>query len=897
MNSRKILYAAAAAIVFAAGIYFRTYALHPLRADKSPEALARRAVERSLSEQIRKTVDQEFPGISPEARRRVAEERVRQVLETDKTQFENAVKNAAESVRQSMPEGEKGKWAGGSGRHYLLEADPYYFYYQTRMILKTGRVSPQIKNGRFYNPLQRAPHGYWPSFTLHPYVGAAWYRLVHFLNPETDLMEALNCVPLVLVAAVIAVFFALASSMSTSVSAVTLGCLALVLSPIFIQRSAFGWYDTDPYNYIFPGLILASFFAGTRGGLSRSALASGLDRFGKAAGGGFGRSALASGLDRFGKAAGGGFGRSALASGLAAGFLTGLYALFWNGWPFIFVLTIACSITGCIAEKLPWGREREKGSLFAPFLFFYAGFGLLFAILFMTPAGFVKAIRESWTVSQQFALSKADLWPNIFLTVGEAQGISFKKMIFLIGNYVTVGLALLGWGITVYRAIRHGERQRFREWVILSAFTLPLIILSLRTERFCVLLVLPLAVFVTLGAEILKYFLQKVFTAFRSNPPASRWIKTVSTAAVFLIALPLQLVTAHVVAGGIHPIMNDAWFEVMRQLKEKTPADAIVNSWWPPGYFVSGLAERRTTSDGGTQHLKEVYWQARFLLTPDEGIAAGLLRMLNTSGNDAVDYLQSVGLDLPDAIDLIPEIVSVSRKEAAGKLPQKMSEKSKQHLLDLTHGRGSFTPAYILLYDDLMDQNLAVSMLASWDFRKARAFYEKTALARKQNGIFSFLKRPSFAAYLQEVFDISNGIMRYTPEAELARREGDILLFKNGLAVNLKDMTSYISLPEKKVNGQPMSFFYMKDGILKEQENTGEKVDASALLISQEGSYKSVVADPRLLRSLLFRLYYLNGEGLRFFKPFIRKYDPLTKTNLFVYEFDNTAFEKAAPST
>src|SRR3989338_4270072 len=252
-------------------------------------------------------------------------------------------------------------------------------------------------------------------------------------------MEALNYVPLVLVAAVIAVFFALASSMSTSVSAVTLGCLALVLSPIFIQRSAFGWYDTDPYNYIFPGLILASFFAGTRGGLSRSA--------------------LASGLDRFGKAAGGGFGRSALASGLAAGFLTGLYALFWNGWPFIFVLTIACSITGCIAEKLPWGREREKGSLFAPFLFFYAGFGLLFAILFMTPAGFVKAIRESWTVSQQFALSKADLWPNIFLTVGEAQGISFKKMIFLIGNYVTVGLALLGWGITVYRAIRHGERH------------------------------------------------------------------------------------------------------------------------------------------------------------------------------------------------------------------------------------------------------------------------------------------------------------------------------------------------------------------------------------------------------------------------------------------------------
>lgn len=853
MNSRKIVFAAAA--VLAAGIYFRTYALHPLRAGETPGVLARRAVEKSLSEQIRKAVDQEFSSISPEARQRLAEERARQIMEADKAGFEGAVRNAEESLRQNMPAGPRARWASRSGRHYLLEADPYYFYYQTQKILETGRVSDQIKNGRFFNPLQSAPKGYWPPFNLHPYAGAVCHCLIQIFRPHADLMETLSCVPLVLLVFVVAVYFLLAPLFGTGLAAITLGGLSLVLSPIFIQRSAFGWYDSDPYNYIFPGLVLALFFAGTRSG------------------------------------------KKCLIAGAVAGFLTGFYSFFWNGWPFIFVLTIAGSVTGWIAGKIPWGRDREVKSFYAPFLLTYAGSALFFAALFMTPAGFVNAIVEGWTVSQQFALSKSDLWPNIFLTVGEAQGISLKKMIFLIGNYITVGAAFGGWAVTGLKAVRGNDRQGFREWAVLSAFTLPLILMSFKTERFCLLLVLPMALFVMLGAEKMKQWSENFMAALSRKDKRPDWVKTAAAAAVFLIMLPLQMVTAHVVANGIHPIMNDTWFEVMKQLREKTSESAIVSSWWPPGYFVSGLAGRRTTSDGGTQHLKQPYWMARFFLAPDERVAAGLLRMLNTSGNDAVEYLESAGVDLPDIIDLIPQIVSVSRGKAAGLLPPALNGDSKQHLLDLTHGKGVSPPAYVLVYDDLMDQNLAVSMLASWDFRKARAFQEKSARARKNRGILSFFRRPPLAAYLQEVFDISNGIMRYTPAAELVRREGDLMLFKNGLVVNLKDMTSYLSLPEKGVNGQPMSFFYMKDGALMEQSSAGERVDASALLISENGGFMSVVADPRLLRSMLFRLYYLKGEGLRFFKPFIREYDPLTKTRLIVYEFDNAAWEEAAPAT
>ncbi len=851
MNSRKILFGMAACTL-AAGIYFRTYALHPMDEVKTPEALARRMVFHSMEEQLRKSVDEEFPGISPEARARLAEERARRVMEADKEQFEKAVKTAANALRQSIPAGQQARAGSPSGRHYLLEADPYYFYYQTRMILETGKISPQIKNGRFFHPLMRAPHGYWPPFILHPYVGAAWYQLLHLFRPGLDLMEALNFVPLVLLAFVVVVFFGLASLFGTGLPAILLGALALVLSPIFIQRSAFGWYDTDPYNYIFPGIILALFFRGTR--------------------------------DR----------KKVMISGLAGGLTTGLYSFFWNGWPFIFVLITICSMIGWVTEYWPWRRSADRKGSYARFLGAYAGSSLFFAVLFMTPAGFINVIREGWTVSQQFALSKSDLWPNIFLTVGEAQGISLKKMIYLIGNYVTVGLALFGYAANGLRAFRSKDKQDFQEWAILSVFTLPLIVMSLRTERFCVLLVLPLALFVMLGAENLTGILQQLFAALRPRFFAARRMRMVTPILVFLIALPLQVISAHVVAGGIQPIMNDAWFEVMQQLKEKTPPDAIVNSWWPPGYFISSLAARRTTADGGTQHLHETYWMARFFLSPDEREAAGLLRMLNTSGNDALEYLQSKGFDLPDAIDLIPSIVSQSRADAAQKLKDRMDPASLEHLLDLTHGKGDLPPTYVFLYNDLMEQNLAVSMLATWDFRKAREIHESASRARASRRGLAFLKRPSFAAYLQEVFSISNGLLKYTPEANLVKREGDVLLFANGLGVNLQDMTSYLSLPDKGVTGQPMSFFYMRNGELVEKQNSGEKVDASALLITKTGGFQSVMADPRLIRSMLFRLYYLRGEGLHFFKPFIEKQDSPTGTTLLVYELDREAWEKAA---
>ena len=51
------------------------------------------------------------------------------------------------------------------------------------------------------------------------------------------------------------------------------------------------------------------------------------------------------------------------------------------------------------------------------------------------------------------------------------------------------------------------------------------------------------------------------------------------------------------------------------------------------------MADRRVTIDGATQNEPRAYWVANLLLESSEAKAIGILRMLNLSGNQAVESL------------------------------------------------------------------------------------------------------------------------------------------------------------------------------------------------------------------------------------------------------------------
>lgn len=119
----------------------------------------------------------------------------------------------------------------------------------------------------------------------------------------------------------------------------------------------------------------------------------------------------------------------------------------------------------------------------------------------------------------------------------------------------------------------------------------------------------------------------------------------VALALVLLIASPIYLTTfykfCHMFAqatsqpsivfqaqlqSGQKIIVTD-YLDCYNWLRENTPEDARVLSWWDYGYQISGIANRTTLADGNTWNLEHISLIAR-CLTSDEKKAHGIIRHL-----------------------------------------------------------------------------------------------------------------------------------------------------------------------------------------------------------------------------------------------------------------------------
>ncbi len=838
-------------VVYASGIYFRTYSFRWI-SPKSAREMAHSLVYNKIKEQFKQYLDARAGFLDEAEKWKLAEEKTKETIQSEKNKFEETVLQTARNIQNQKPLGQS--------RFYLLESDPYYYYYLTREIQRKGNIATQFKAGRYFTPFRQAPKGSWSTMTLHPYLGFWWYRFFHFLKPGRDLMEVLCYFPLVLVLCITFAFFFICDVLKTKPFESFLGSFLLVLAPIFIERSSFGWFDTDPYQYLFPIVILAIFFWGAERDHKRWLF------------------------------------------GAIAGLITGLYSLFWAGWPFIFLILAFSGFLVGFVNRL-WCVEAP--SFLIRYTIVYVVCTLFFAIIFMTPAGFSYAFLNGFSVLPQFAQTGTNLWPNAFLTVGEARPLTIKKLIFETGNYLSFGISILGMAGLFISSVRSRNPAKFLQWFVFLVLFASTLFLALHTERFSILFVLPYSLYAVFGIGVLRRLFERVLQFFfrKTNRP---WIaRSIAFALLLAVILPPQVILAYAAAANNVQIMNDTWYGALKEIGEKTPESSVIDSWWPPGYFIISIAERRVIADGGSQHFPETYWMAKAYLSDDEREAAGILRMINTSGNAALDYLLKHGFDLPKASRLILNLVKLNRREASQTLPFGLTDETKRKLLDFTHGTGRLTPAYFFVYNDMIEQNLALTLMSNWDFQKAKEIHqEKDKLSQKYfltmfgfvydhglkyflltNGFLkaasekaiygkslkhSFVRSENFfrygadrllilhqsykkqissifskKGYLDDVLAIENGIWRYREESPLEKRNGNVLFFQNGLMVNLETMDSFLTPPNSDLKGHPLSLFYMQNIRFEEKLFSGNRVDVSALLIERGGVFTSVLADPR----------------------------------------------------
>ena len=501
----------------------------------------------------------------------------------------------------------------------------------------------------------------------------------------------------------------------------------------------------------------------------------------------------------------------------------------------------------------------------------YALTTLLVANIFMTPPGFIELMKNDVGGLFQFTRSSFNVWPNIFALLGETRPGTIPKIIFLTGNPLNFAVVILGvFSLITRMRTENQKRTLFIRYVPIVIFIVTALSLSLGAERFALFLITPFAIFAALGIEILLSFLIKLFSEIKIG--VNRWVKPILCGVVAIVFCGSSFVYAYASTLNLKPIMNRTWYNVLKEISERTPENAIVNSWWDPGYFIVSIAERRATSDGGTPHYHQNYWMARALTTDDETKAAGILRMLNTSANLATD-LAETKLDSEESVQLISNIIPLERGEAKKILRRHFNQDESEQILELIHGSHAPPPSYLFLYNQIIEMNAALTIVANWDFGRAKAMRR---LGKSQE----------LGDYFHKIMAISGDVWRYNPEAFFLKKEGDKVFFTNGVSIDMTTLDTMIDLPKEKVHEHPRSLFYVENGKFLEKKFEDSTLDVACLLIRTSDKVSTVLANPNLIKSMLFRLYYLNGEGLKIFQPFTDRSDADTQTTLRVFKID-----------
>ena len=606
-----------------------------------------------------------------------------------------------------------------------------------------------------------------------------------------------------------------------------MGALFLIMAPINLKRGALGWFRTDPYNILFPLLLLGCLFLALRSTSKKE---------------------------------------SCLWA-IIFGLILSIYALFWQGWGLLFFIGIACSL-GVAAYNSFTIKDKSRTQQNLLFLSLFIGTTLLVVSICFSFQDFFTLFKEGFTELRKFTHRGLDLWPNLFLTVGELNKPTWGSLCSLGnatpagipingGDLIIIPIALGGWAYSLRIAFKHFRQAYAIDTIILSIFLLVTVTLSLNGERFILFATIPLSV---LAAAAVNRFINLRKIGF---PLAGILIIII----LFNANRDIRVI--------LTPIFNSTWDEALTKIKTDTPEDSVVNTWWAPGHFIKAIAHRSVPFDGASiDHGAVGYWMANMFLSSDEIQARGILRMLNSSGNNAAEYLVKCGLKLSDATSLLLAIASENKPEAAGTLKGIINDDQIRTLLSLTHDKHPHS--YVLVYTELIDDAIMIAFTGRWDIKRIENINSNPELLKNVPNHNS----PDFINFL---WDTVGGPCKYSEVLSLMAQNNNQLLFRENLAIDLDTMDARIQ-SSKYGNGQPLSVFYLKDNRVIEHENPQGNLNYSVVLYQEDGQYAARLMERSLANSLIMKLYYFNGRGLKHFKPLIFSNDLTGRTRIKVFQ-------------
>ena len=824
LQSRKSLVIIFFVIALGIGTYFRLYPLIEFASNDSQEK-ATLIVLAQLKNQVAQQIERNQPNITSTEKAQLQKQLFQELLNKESKRVRETIEKVTKNIDMQLD----------SEREYpyLLASDSFHFYNLTENIIRTGSISEEFQGSKYHNALMMAPHGFWEPITGHPYVGFLIYKVMSLFDRDTPLDYAVSFTPLLLTALCLLAFYFAAGQLNIAPICTFVGSIFFLLSPIFIKRSTFGWYDNDPYNIIFPLIIFTLFWRFLKPLARRDAILSGL--------------------------------------GLALSILC--FAYFWQGWVFFFSLIVGCFVL-VLCQKA-WTNKAHATTLLWQGLAFILGSFLFISIAF-GPKEFGQLFLEGKIALENFLSPKLSVWPDLYISVGELHSASFSKIMSLLGSPIFGILAGLGVAFLAWQLFQKKSNQAFLYTTTLLLWLCASLYLSLGAQRFALLSFTPMSLLCLLGLQgIYTFFKDVVFTKLS---PKTQSIGMIGISIALMISLIFPIADLHKqIKGLLNPIYNNIWDKALTQIKDKTPSNAIINTWWPPGHFIKATANRQVTFDGASINHPQAYWMANVFTSQSEVDALGILRMLNTSANTAADTLIEAGIKTSDAVALLKTSTKLNKNKAYLLMNNTLKDPNlSKHIISLTHNTPP--PGYVLIFNEIAQKHIQFPFIAKWNFKAIEAI---NADPEKMKNV----PARNSPEYLQFLWTLVGGPWRSSEALTELNRTDQFILFAEG--VQLHRTTKDCLIQSKKYGqGIPQSIFYLQNGKVVEKKYPKANLPYSIVNITDGEKEMIYIMDRPLANSLLVRLHYFKGAGLSYLKPFIHETDLTKRTEIQVFEID-----------
>ncbi len=198
--------------------------------------------------------------------------------------------------------------------------------------------------------------------------------------------------------------------------------------------------------------------------------------------------------------------------------------------------------------------------------------------------------------------------------------------------------------------------------------------------------------------------------------------KRIPKFAVLLFTLALVASPAMACFGFAYsatPDGSDSLQEMCDYIRENTPDDAVIGSWWDYGYFYEQAAQRLTLGDGGNFNSEWNYWLGQALMTENDALTKGIFRMLANGGLDATHLLMDA---LPSdkaaqATSILKQTLTLTRADARIVMTETygLAGETADEVLALTHPETT-RPIYLILSEDMLSKIGAIATYGYWNF-------------------------------------------------------------------------------------------------------------------------------------------------------------------------------------